>query len=129
VDRAIPADLETITLKALAKEPAERYATAKELADDLRNWLEDRPIQARRPTLSERASKWARRHRPFVRAAVGLVVLGLVLLTISNAVVWYSRQQLAEEVRLRNLHDSELAEALERTKEREVQFREGYESS
>ncbi|HZT80644.1 MAG TPA: serine/threonine-protein kinase, partial [Gemmataceae bacterium] len=48
LDRAIPADLETGVLKALAKEPAERYAAAKDLADDLRRFLDHRPIQARR---------------------------------------------------------------------------------
>ena len=48
---AIPRDLETIVLKAMAKEPESRYATAQELADDLRRFLEHKPIQARRPTL------------------------------------------------------------------------------
>src|SRR5262249_37525750 len=51
VNRAIPAELETIALKALEKNPQERYAQAQELADDLRRWLEDRPIEARRPSL------------------------------------------------------------------------------
>jgi serine/threonine protein kinase len=51
VDASIPQDLETIVLKALAKEPGERYATAKELADDLRYFHEDKPIRALRPTL------------------------------------------------------------------------------
>jgi serine/threonine protein kinase len=49
LDRGIPADLETVVLKALAKEPAERYATAQELADDLRRFLADEPIRARPP--------------------------------------------------------------------------------
>ena len=66
---ALPADLETIVLKALAKEPAERYATAQEMADDLRRFLEDRPILARRPTLAQRVAKWARRHQRMVAAA------------------------------------------------------------
>jgi eukaryotic-like serine/threonine-protein kinase len=44
------------------KEPAARYATARDLADDLRNYLEDRPIRARRPSLADRARKWSRRH-------------------------------------------------------------------
>src|SRR5262249_10818479 len=48
-DRAIPRDLETVVLKAMAQEPERRYATAQELADDLRRWLDDRPIRARPP--------------------------------------------------------------------------------
>jgi serine/threonine protein kinase len=54
---AIPRELETILLKAMNKEPGDRYATAQELADDLRRFLEDKPIRARRPTLWERAVK------------------------------------------------------------------------
>jgi serine/threonine protein kinase len=50
----IPAELETIVLKAMAKEPEDRYATAQELADDLRCFLEDKPIRAKRPTLVQR---------------------------------------------------------------------------
>ena len=49
LDGSVPAELETVTLKALAKNPQERYATAQELADDLRRWLDDRPTLARRP--------------------------------------------------------------------------------
>src|SRR5262249_51530541 len=46
IDRGIPVDLETIVLKALGKEPSERYATARELTDDLAAFLQDRPIRA-----------------------------------------------------------------------------------
>ena len=60
---AIPRDLETIVLKALAKDVPSRYASALDLADDLRRFLEGRPIQARRPSLWKRALKWARRHK------------------------------------------------------------------
>src|SRR5262249_21927020 len=62
--------------------PAERYATAGEMAADLRRFLADQPARARRPTLRDRAVKWARRHRHVVAAAVlGLVaaVLGLAV--------------------------------------------------
>ncbi len=78
LNKAIPAELETIVLKAMAKEPAERYATAQELADDLRRFLEDRPIRARRPTWTQRMRKWERRHR----AAVATGVISFVLLLI-----------------------------------------------
>jgi hypothetical protein len=46
----------------MSKSADERYASAQELADDLRRYLEDKPIRARRPTLRQRARKWARRH-------------------------------------------------------------------
>src|SRR5207302_26171 len=64
LNKAVPPELETIVLKAMAKSPEERYATAQELADDLKRFLEDKPIRARRPTLVQRVKKWARRHEP-----------------------------------------------------------------
>jgi tetratricopeptide (TPR) repeat protein len=80
VNQAVPAELETIVHKAMAKAPAERYATAQEMADDLRRFLEDRPIYARRPTLWQRTRKWGRRHRAIVvTASVGLLVAMAVL--------------------------------------------------
>jgi hypothetical protein len=77
---AVPADLETIVLKATAKDPAARYATAQELADDLRNYLEDRPIRARRPTIVERARRWGRRHRTLAWSAATTVLVAALML-------------------------------------------------
>ena len=62
LDPRIPRDLETIVLKAIAKEPARRYPTAEELAEDLRRFLEDRPIRARRASSAERLLRWCRRN-------------------------------------------------------------------
>jgi serine/threonine protein kinase/Flp pilus assembly protein TadD len=88
-NRAVPAELETIVLKALEKSPAERYATAQELADDLARFLRDEPIRARRPTLAQRVRKWARRNRPLVWSLAlsfsTLLVLAVIGLVISNA--------------------------------------------
>ena len=98
---AIVADLETIVLKALAKAPEERYATAQELADDLRRFLEDKPIQARRPSLMEKASKWSRRHRALVGAAVVLLAVAVVGLSVSTIVI--AREQTKTQLALSNL--------------------------
>jgi WD40 repeat protein len=85
---AIPPDLEAIVLKAMARAPEERYATALELADDLRRFLNDQPVQARRPGGLRRAARWARRHpRPLLLAAFGtalLLALAVALLALSN---------------------------------------------
>jgi serine/threonine protein kinase len=101
---AIPADLETIVLKAMAKGVEERYATARELADDLRRFLEQKPILARRPALLERAAKWSRRHRTAVTTAVVLLLLAAVGFAVSTALIareqWKTQaayEQLARE--------------------------------
>ncbi len=77
LEPGVPVDLETIVLKALRKEPAERYASAGELADDLTRFLDGQPIRARRPTRRQRLRRWVGRH------AVGLGVAGAVLALLS----------------------------------------------
>ena len=75
---AVPRDLETIVLKAMAKDPSSRYATAQELAADLRRFMDDQPILARRPGLLERTLRWARRHKELVVTAAAILVLALI---------------------------------------------------
>jgi serine/threonine protein kinase/Flp pilus assembly protein TadD len=95
---AVPAELQVIVLKALEKEPRARYATAQELADDLRRYLEDRPIRARRPSRLERARKWARRHRPAVWSAVAALLVTLAVL--AGCVGWVVRDRAARQARV-----------------------------
>ena len=63
---AVPVDLETIVLAAMAKSRDDRYLSAQALADDLGRFLAGEPTLARRPALVDRATKWARRHRSIV---------------------------------------------------------------
>jgi len=88
VNRHVPPEIETIVLKAMAKEPDLRYGTAQELADDLRRYLEDRPIRARRPTLPQRLRKWSRRHRALVGAGAMLLVLATIGMAIASILIW-----------------------------------------
>src|SRR5262245_45097954 len=96
LDPRIPRDLETIVLKAIAKEPGGRYATAAALADDLRRFLADRPIQARRTALWERTWRWCRRNPAVasLTAAVAVTVLVAVVgLVISNLRITEEKDQ------------------------------------
>jgi tetratricopeptide (TPR) repeat protein len=97
VNAGVPAELEVIISKALEKEPAARYATARELADDLRRFLEDKPIRARRPTWLEQGRKWARRHRPAVWSAAGALLVALAAL--AGAAGWVVRDRATRQER------------------------------
>ena len=70
IDPRIPRDLETIVLKAIEKDPGDRYATAEAMAEDLRRFLDDEPILARRAAAPERYARWARRN-PVIAALGG----------------------------------------------------------
>lgn len=80
INDAIPCDLETIALTAMQKEPAKRYQSAKELADDLRRWLAGDPIHARPPSAFEVCWKWCRK-RPMVSALIALSTVLTLLIT------------------------------------------------
>jgi serine/threonine protein kinase len=88
---AIPPDLETIILKAMAKAPEERYSTAQEFAEDLRRFLEDMPVLARRPTFRQRTRKWARRHRAWMTAGIAAMIVTIVVLAVSTALIWHAQ--------------------------------------
>ncbi len=112
-DPAIPADLETIVLTAMAKAPADRYATATALADDLRRFLADRPIRARRSSWVEKTWRWCRRN-PGLAGLSGAVAALVVVLLIGTAIAIVLR---------RDKERAEQAEARAVTAEREVKIR------
>lgn len=116
VNSSIPRDLETIVLKSIAQEPNARYASAEAFADDLRLFLTDRPIQARRSSLIEQSWRWCRRN-PFVASLLSCIATLLAVIFI-GAVAFairaktYNRQLLAEQAISRaNLYDAYFSRA------------------
>jgi serine/threonine protein kinase len=88
LEPSIPVELETIVLKAMAREPEGRYQTAQEMADDLRRFLDGQSILARRPSLRERAVRWSQRHRTALATSLAILVLGCVGLLAALVVLW-----------------------------------------
>jgi len=81
-------DIDQVVMKAISKAPSERYASARELAADLENYLEGRPVTAVQPTNLYRLGKWVRRHRAPVAAGV---LVALTLIAAGGVVVWQMR--------------------------------------
>jgi Protein kinase domain/Cache domain len=89
----VPRDLETICLKCLKKEPANRYAGAADLADDLRRFRNGEPIRARPAGVAERLGRWCRRRPAW---AVLIATSILALLALLGGGLWFNRQVRAE---------------------------------
>ena len=84
----VPPDLETVVRKAMAADAADRYPTAQEMADDLRRFLADLPVKARRTPAWERLRRWARQNPALARMTAAVVVLLLVLVVGSLGAAW-----------------------------------------
>ena len=112
----LPADLETICLKCLQKEPQQRYLTAAALAEDLHRFLTDQPIVARPVTLGERCWRWCRRNPLPATLAATALVLGLTL-AIGGPVAALREAHLrqeAEDARATALREKDRAEEAQR---------------
>lgn len=105
LDKSIPRALEAICLKAMAREPADRYATAKDMVVDLERYLADEPVAAWREPISDRVRRWMRRHRPLVASAAVAALVALVVLAVSLVVIQrsYTRELAARREAQKNL--------------------------
>ncbi len=109
LDPSVPRELEKVVLKSMEREPERRYLSADELADDLRRYLEDRPVLARRPTLTVRAGKFARRHRASAIAAGSMLVAAVIGLMVTVVIVWHEKE-MAKKALARQEAESRRAE-------------------
>ena len=93
---SVSRDLETICLKCLEKEPGRRYPLALELAEDLRRFLDQRPVKARGVSAAGRLGRWARRNRG-VAAALGVIALLLIGVAVASSLAALRFERLADE--------------------------------
>jgi serine/threonine protein kinase/WD40 repeat protein len=108
-DGLIPRDLETIVLKATDKDPRERFHSAAQLAEELRLFLADRPLQIRRSSRRERVWRWCRRNPLVAGMCCCITMLGLMLIVGG----WWNAHSLRKE-RDVAVANEERAEAAER---------------
>ena len=123
--RQIRADLdkalEAICLKAMARQPADRYESVKALADDVERHLADEPVAAYREPWTLRARRWAKRHRTAVTATVAALAMAAVGLGAVTAVQTKAKNDLAiKNDQLKDANRS-LAEQFRRAEDREDQ--------
>jgi WD40 repeat protein/serine/threonine protein kinase len=109
LDRKIPRDLETVVLKAIAKEPGRRYAAAEDMAEDLSRFLADRPVKARRSSAWERTWRWCRRN-PALAGTAGLA--GGALSAVASLAIALAIHQYQAAAQLRG-EQRQTAQALE----------------
>jgi serine/threonine-protein kinase len=99
VKPGVPRALEAICLKAMARRPEDRYATAPDLAADVRRSLADEPVSAYPEPVVARARRWTRRHRALVSGAVAVLALGLAVLAGFATVLAGKNRELDRERR------------------------------
>jgi tetratricopeptide (TPR) repeat protein/tRNA A-37 threonylcarbamoyl transferase component Bud32 len=108
VHAQVPLALEAICLKAMALKANDRYASARDLAEDLEHWLADEPVAAYREPAGTRLARWGRRHRPLVAGAAALLLTAVVALGVGLVLLGQASARTEQQ---RQLAEANFAEA------------------
>jgi tetratricopeptide (TPR) repeat protein len=104
VKPSIPRPLEAICLKAMAKQPEDRYPDARALASDLEHWLADEPVSVYREPLTVQLARWAKRHKTWVASAAALLLTATAALAVGTVLI--RREQQRTEVNFHRARDA-----------------------
>jgi serine/threonine protein kinase len=83
----VPRELEAVCLKAMARDPKERYGSALQLADDIEAWLADETVSAYRTPVVDRVRRWGRRHRTSVLVTLAAVIVAMLVAAVGNVLL------------------------------------------
>jgi serine/threonine protein kinase/tetratricopeptide (TPR) repeat protein len=119
INPSISLDLETIILKAIEKNPSDRYETAQQLADDLQCYLDHKSILATRPTIIQRLNKWTRRNAVAAWASIAVLAVLLIASVVSTVIVLGERN-VAQEQRNVAQEQRTITQEQKRVAEREL---------
>ena len=123
INSRIPRDLETIVLKAIARDPDHRYQSSQAVAEDLGRFLEGSPIRARRVTSVERFWRWCRRN-PALSAAICTAVVSTMMVAVLTSVGYYKSRRVNSRLQTLNSNLNGLNTDLQNSLNREQQERE-----
>jgi serine/threonine protein kinase/formylglycine-generating enzyme required for sulfatase activity len=96
VKREVPAALEAVCLKAMVLRPQDRYATPRELAEEIERWLGDESVTAYREPFFARAGRWVRKHPARTAGVSALLLTGVIALGVSTLLIGQEQQKTAE---------------------------------
>jgi tetratricopeptide (TPR) repeat protein len=111
VNRTVPAALEAICLKAMSLRPADRYESARGLAEEIEHWMADEPVLVYREPWRDRLARWGRRHRTWARAG-GTALCIVTIIAVLAAVIVNGARRREHIARVRENQQRLLAEEL-----------------
>ncbi|WP_197440610.1 serine/threonine-protein kinase [Polystyrenella longa] len=109
---AMPVDLETILCKSMNKEITERYHSVSDMADDLKRFLKDEPILAKRAGLWDRSLKWPRRHKLFITTFLSVSLVSIIALVVLITMMAVHNHRQLELLKLAERSQLELKKSL-----------------